>query len=145
MHKMVVERERLQDKYFYALKLFFANEDFKSQSVFESFKILVDVRNAIVVHNKLEVMVTGGAVSKPNIDLKSHLKFIQQLKSKRVISKVDGSTSWVFIALRLPCRYLIESSCLGLVISSVSGSSTKLNSRMLLNAIDSTTPIECIP
>lgn len=94
MYRMVAERERLQDKYFYALKLFFNNEAFKSQSVFESFKILVEVRNAIV-HNKPEVMVTDGAASKPNIDLKSYPKFIRQLKSKRIISEVDGATSWI--------------------------------------------------
>ncbi|MEZ8467293.1 hypothetical protein AB6D20_022150 [Vibrio splendidus] len=94
MYKMVFERERLQDKYFYTLKLFFASDDFKSHSVFESFKILVEVRNAIV-HNKPEVMITGGAVSMPNIGLKSYPKFIRQLKSKRVISQVDGATSWI--------------------------------------------------
>ncbi|WP_392344643.1 hypothetical protein [Pseudoalteromonas prydzensis] len=47
------------------------------------------------MHNKPEVMVTDGAASKPNIDLKSYPKFIRQLKSKRIISEVDGTTSWI--------------------------------------------------
>ena len=94
MCRMVNDRERLQDKYFYALKLFSENDDFKSQATFESFKILVEIRNSIV-HNKGEIMVSEGAVNQPSIEIKQYPKFIRQLKAKRVLKDVDGATSWL--------------------------------------------------
>ncbi|EGQ8122500.1 hypothetical protein RYY30_003505 [Vibrio cholerae] len=94
MYRMVEERERLQDKYYYALKTFSGSDSFKSESIFESFKILIEIRNHIV-HNKAEIMVTDGVASKPNININQYPKFIRQLKGKRVIQDVDGSTSWI--------------------------------------------------
>ena len=94
MCRMVKKREKLQDKYSYALKLFSESDDFKSQATFESFKILIEIRNSIV-HNKGEVMVSEGAVSRPSIEIKQYPKFIRQLKAKQVLKKVDGATSWL--------------------------------------------------
>lgn len=94
MSSMVNDRKRLQDKYYYALKTFSGSDSFKSESTFESFKILIEIRNHIV-HNKAQTMVTEGVAVEPNVEIEKYPKFIRQLKSKSVIQGFDGSVSWI--------------------------------------------------
>ncbi|WP_063659654.1 hypothetical protein [Aliivibrio fischeri] len=95
MSNKVNSRDLIHNKYSYALALFSGDDSFKGKEPYESFKVLISIRNEIV-HNKPEVFVSDLSIcNEASLDLNQYQKFIRQLKSKKVIEIFDDHLSWI--------------------------------------------------
>jgi hypothetical protein len=92
----VKNRELIHDKYNYALEHFYGSSKYKSEELYDSFKILIALRNEIV-HNKPEVFISYINNENNKSDLKEYPKFIRQLKSKKVINHIGDDDGWLSI------------------------------------------------